>query len=159
MTDITFTANAHPSHSSYPKSKIKVLLLENVHDSAREMFESEGFQVETASTALGEAELTRRIADVHVLGIRSKTRVPAAALAEAKRLLALGCFCIGTNQVDLVAAKTHGVPVFNAPFSNTRSVAEMIIAEIVFLARQLGDRSREVHTGKWRKVATNSYEV
>ena len=159
MSDTAFTANAHPSHSSYPKSKIKVLLLENIHDSAREMFEDEGFQVETAKGALGEAELTRKIADVHVLGIRSKTRVPAAALAEAKRLLALGCFCIGTNQVDLVAAKTHGVPVFNAPFSNTRSVAEMIIAEIVFLARQLGDRSREMHTGNWRKVATNSYEV
>jgi D-3-phosphoglycerate dehydrogenase / 2-oxoglutarate reductase len=159
MSDTTGTTNVYPSHSSYPKSKIKVLLLENVHDSAREMFEGEGFQVETASTALGEVELTQRIAGVHVLGIRSKTRVPAAALAEAKRLLALGCFCIGTNQVDLEAAKGHGVPVFNAPFSNTRSVAEMIIAEIVFLARQLGDRSREVHAGKWRKVATRSYEV
>jgi D-3-phosphoglycerate dehydrogenase len=159
MSHSADTTNVYPSHSSYPKSKIKILLLENVHDSAREMFEGEGFQVETASTALGEVELTRRIADVHVLGIRSKTRVPAAALAEAKRLLALGCFCIGTNQVDLEAAKGHGVPVFNAPFSNTRSVAEMIIAEIVFLARQLGDRSREVHTGKWRKVATRSYEV
>jgi D-3-phosphoglycerate dehydrogenase len=145
--------------TSFPKEKIKVLLVENIHDSAREMFADEGFHVETLTTALSEAELSARIADVHVLGIRSKTQVTERALAGAKRLLSLGCFCIGTNQVDLVAANKRGVPVFNAPFSNTRSVAEMVIAEIVMLARQLGDRSREVHTGKWRKVATNSFEV
>ena len=85
--------------------------------------------------------------------------MPAAALAPARRLLTLGCFCIGTNQVDLTAANARGVPVFNAPFSNTRSVAELIIAEIITLARQLGDRSREVHAGKWRKVAVGCYEV
>jgi len=96
---------------------------------------------------------------VHVLGIRSKTHVTAEALKHARRLLTLGCFCIGTNQVDLGAANRGGVPVFNAPFSNTRSVAEMILAEIVMLARQLGDRVREVHTGKWRKVAAGCYEV
>jgi D-3-phosphoglycerate dehydrogenase / 2-oxoglutarate reductase len=145
--------------TSFPKEKIKVLLLENIHDSAHELFSAEAFQVERASGALSEAELKRRIADVHVLGIRSKTHVTAAALAEARRLLTLGCFCIGTNQVDLGAANKRGVPVFNAPFSNTRSVAEMAIAEIVMLARQLGDRSREVHAGKWRKVATGSFEV
>jgi D-3-phosphoglycerate dehydrogenase len=145
--------------TSFPKEKINVLLLENIHDSAREMFADEGFHVETLTTALSEAELLQRIADVHVLGIRSKTQVSAEALGAAKRLLALGCFCIGTNQVALDAANRRGVPVFNAPFSNTRSVAEMVIAEIIMLARQLGDRSREVHTGKWRKVATNSYEV
>jgi D-3-phosphoglycerate dehydrogenase len=159
MPGIAFTANVQPSHSSYPKDKIRVLLLENVHESARQMFEADGFQVEAVSTALSEAELTERIPGVHVLGIRSKTQVSAKALAEAKRLLTLGCFCIGTNQVDLAAANARGVPVFNAPFSNTRSVAEMIIAELVVLARQIGDRSREVHAGKWRKVATNSYEV
>src|ERR1700753_2007310 len=159
MPDNVFTASATPRHSSYPKAKINVLLLENIHDSAKEMFAAEGFHVETAKGALSESELAERIADVHVLGIRSKTRVTAAALAEAKRLLSLGCFCIGTNQVDLPAAEARGVPVFNAPFSNTRSVAEMIIAEIVMLARQIGDRSREVHAGKWRKVATNSYEI
>jgi D-3-phosphoglycerate dehydrogenase len=153
-----FTANA-PSRSSYPKDKIKVLLLENVHESARHMFQSDGFSVELLPTALSEAELAERIVNVHVLGIRSKTQVTAKVLAEARRLLTLGCFCIGTNQVDLAAANAGGVPVFNAPFSNTRSVAEMIIAEIVVLARQIGDRSREVHAGKWRKVATNSYEI
>jgi D-3-phosphoglycerate dehydrogenase len=155
-----FTANAAPSsRSSYPKDKIKVLLLENIHDSARQLFQTDGFQVEVVSTALAEAELAERAERVHVLGIRSKTHVTDAVLARAKRLLSVGCFCIGTNQVDLSAAKRRGVPVFNAPFSNTRSVAEMIIAEIVVLARQIGDRSREVHAGKWRKIATNSYEV
>jgi D-3-phosphoglycerate dehydrogenase / 2-oxoglutarate reductase len=145
--------------TSFPKEKINILLLENIHDSARQMFADEGFHVETMSTAMSEAELEQRIADVHVLGIRSKTYVSERVLANAKRLLSLGCFCIGTNQVELAAANRRGVPVFNAPFSNTRSVAEMVIAEIVFLARQLGDRSREVHAGKWRKVATNSFEV
>jgi D-3-phosphoglycerate dehydrogenase len=145
--------------TSFPKEKIKVLLLENIHASAHELFAAESFQVERLTTALPEDELRRRVADVHVLGIRSKTQVTAPVLAEARRLLTLGCFCIGTNQVDLNIANTRGVPVFNAPFSNTRSVAEMTIAEIIMLARQLGDRSREVHEGKWRKVATNSYEV
>jgi D-3-phosphoglycerate dehydrogenase len=145
--------------TSYPKDKIKVLLLENIHQTGRQIFAAEGFQVEALSTALPPDELARRIADVHVLGIRSKTRVTAEALANARRLLALGCFCIGTNQVDLVAANERGVPVFNAPFSNTRSVAELAIAQIISLARQMTDRSREVHEGKWNKVATNSYEV
>jgi D-3-phosphoglycerate dehydrogenase len=145
--------------TSFPKEKIKVLLLENIHASAQELFAAESFQVERLTTALPEDELRRRVADVHVLGIRSKSQVTGAVLAEARRLLTLGCFCIGTNQVDLGAANARGVPVFNAPFSNTRSVAEMAIAEIIMLARQLGDRSREVHEGKWRKVATNSYEV
>jgi D-3-phosphoglycerate dehydrogenase len=145
--------------TSFPKEKIKVLLLENIHDSANELFSSEHFQVERLTTALSQDELKVRIADVHVLGIRSKTQVSAAALAEARRLLTLGCFCIGTNQVDLLAANKRGVPVFNAPFSNTRSVAEMVLSQIVMLARQLGDRSSEVHAGKWRKVATGSFEV
>jgi D-3-phosphoglycerate dehydrogenase len=152
------TANA-PHATSFPKEKIKVLLLENIHESANELFSVEGFQVERVSSALPEAELKRRVADVHVLGIRSKSQVTAPILAEARRLLTLGCFCIGTNQVDLGAANTRGVPVFNAPFSNTRSVAEMTIAEIVMLARQLGDRSSEVHLGKWRKLATGSFEI
>jgi D-3-phosphoglycerate dehydrogenase len=145
--------------TSFPKDHIKVLLLENVHLSAQEIFAAEGFQVEALKTALPLDELKRKIADVHVLGIRSKTRVVAEALGAARRLLTLGCFCIGTNQVELGAANTQGIPVFNAPFSNTRSVAELILAEIISLARQLHDRSREVHVGKWRKVATRSYEV
>jgi D-3-phosphoglycerate dehydrogenase len=145
--------------TSYPKDKIKVLLLENIHQTGRQIFAAEGFQVEALSTALPPDELARRIADVHVLGIRSKTRVTAEALANARRLLALGCFCIGTNQVALDAANERGIPVFNAPFSNTRSVAELAIAQIISLARHMTDRSREVHEGKWNKVATNSYEI
>jgi D-3-phosphoglycerate dehydrogenase len=127
--------------TSFPKREIKVLLLENVHPSATELLRGEGFHVETVARALGEQELADRIRDIHVLGIRSKTRVTPAALAAAQRLLAVGCFCIGTNQVALRDAAARGVPVFNAPFSNTRSVAEMIIAEIVFLPPP-GDRER-----------------
>jgi D-3-phosphoglycerate dehydrogenase / 2-oxoglutarate reductase len=145
--------------TSFPKEQIKVLLLENVASTALQIFDAEGFQVEALKHSLPPDELARKIADVHVLGIRSKTHVPAAALSGARRLLTLGCFCIGTNQVDLPSANAHGVPVFNAPFSNTRSVAELMIAEIILLARQLGDRSREVHEGRWRKVAVGAWEI
>ena len=145
--------------TSFPKDQIKVLLLENVHASAHELFRSESFHLELLPGALGEEELARRVEDVHILGIRSKTRVTDRVLSGARRLLTLGCFCIGTNQVDLASAKRHGVPVFNAPFSNTRSVAEMIMAEVVMLSRHLGDRVREMHAGQWRKVATGSFEM
>src|SRR4051812_36029907 len=145
--------------TSFPKDQIKVLLLENVAKTALDIFDAEGFQVEALKTSLPHDELAKKIADAHVLGIRSKTQIPASVLAHGRRLLTLGCFCIGTNQVDLTSANAHGVPVFNAPFSNTRSVAELMIAEIITLARQLGDRSREVHTGKWRKVAVGCWEV
>jgi D-3-phosphoglycerate dehydrogenase len=146
--------------TSFPKNKIKVLLLENVHDTAVQCFEAEQFQVERVKTALAEKDLIAKLAaGVHVLGIRSKTQITDAALAQAKSLLSLGCFCIGTNQVDLRSANRRGVPVFNAPFSNTRSVAELIIGEIIALARQLGDRSAEVHRGAWKKVATGCFEV
>ena len=147
------------SPTSFPKDQIKILLLENIHPSAQELFRGQGFQLEVLKTALAEDELARRIEDVHVLGIRSKTRVTERALAASRRLLSVGCFCIGTNQVDLVAARVRGLPVFNAPFSNTRSVAELIAAEIVMLSRRLGDRVREMHVGQWRKIATDSYEV
>ncbi|MBP9205055.1 MAG: phosphoglycerate dehydrogenase [Kofleriaceae bacterium] len=145
--------------TSFPKSEIKVLLLENIHPVARDLLAADGFAVELLPSALPEPELIQRMRDVHVLGIRSKTQVTAAALAEARRLLAVGAFCIGTNQIATAAANRAGVPAFNAPFSNTRSVAEMIIAEIIVLARHLGDRSREVHAGRWRKVAVGSHEV
>jgi D-3-phosphoglycerate dehydrogenase len=145
--------------TSFPKNEIKVLLLENIHSSATELFGNEGFQVERAGGALREAELIERVRDVHVLGIRSKTQITPAVLAEARRLLALGAFCIGTNQVALADANLRGVPVFNAPFSNTRSVAEMILAEVIVLSRQLFDRSREVHDGTWKKVAAGCHEV
>ena len=145
--------------TSFPKSEIKVLLLENIHPVAAEAFTADGFQVEIVKGALPESELAQRVRDVHILGIRSKTRVTPTVLDEARRLLAVGCFCIGTNQVATVHANLRGVPVFNAPFSNTRSVAELILAEIVVLSRHLGDRSREVHEGRWRKVAVGSHEV
>jgi D-3-phosphoglycerate dehydrogenase len=145
--------------TSFPKDRIKVLLLENIHPSAHELFRAEGFHIETLPGALGPEELAARIEDVHLIGIRSKTRITDAALAKARRLLAVGCFCIGTNQVDLEGANRRGIPVFNAPFSNTRSVAEMIMAEIIMLARHLGDRSREMHAGAWRKTASGSFEV
>jgi len=141
------------------QEKLKVLLLENIHESANELLTEHGFEVERVKSSLPESELIKRVADVHVLGIRSKTLVTAAVLAEAKKLISVGCFCIGTNQVDLATANRRGVPVFNAPFSNTRSVAEMIVAEVVMLARQLGDRSREMHEGRWRKISVGSFEV
>ena len=145
--------------TSFPKSEIKILLLENIHPVAKEEFAAEGFHVETVKGALSEAELAERISDVHVLGIRSKTLVTPKVLDEARRLLAVGAFCIGTNQIALAHANRRGAPVFNAPFSNTRSVAELIIAEIVMLSRHLGDRVREVHSGQWKKVAVGSHEV
>lgn len=149
-----------PSLTSFPKESIKVLLLENIHASAQEILRAEGYQVEAVPRALKEEELVERLADgVHLLGIRSKTRVTAKALEAGKRLLSVGAFCIGTNQIDLMAAKRCGVPVFNAPFSNTRSVAELVIGEVIMLSRQLGDRSREVHEGRWRKVATGAHEI
>jgi D-3-phosphoglycerate dehydrogenase / 2-oxoglutarate reductase len=147
------------AETSFPKSEIKILLLENIHSVAADAFRAEGFQVETLKGAIPEAELAERIRDVHVLGIRSKTRVTQKVLDEARRLMTVGAFCIGTNQIELRHANRRGAPVFNAPFSNTRSVAELIIAEIVMLSRHLGDRVREVHTGKWRKVAVGSHEV
>src|SRR4051812_34587186 len=113
--------------TSFPKSEIKILLLENIHPVARDAFAAEGFQVELLKTALPEAELAERVRDVHVLGLRSKTQVTAKVLDEARRLLTVGAFCIGTNQIDTGHATKRGTPVFNAPFSNTRSVAELII--------------------------------
>jgi D-3-phosphoglycerate dehydrogenase len=139
--------------------RVKVLLVENVHPSARELFESQGFDVESTPHALKEEELKARLPGIHVLGLRSKTQVTSGVLAAATDLLSVGCFCIGTNQVALKDAHGRGIPVFNAPFSNTRSVAELVLAEVVVLARQLGDRSREVHEGKWRKVSAGCYEI
>lgn len=148
-----------PTSTSLRREQIKILLLENVHTSAHEIFAKEGMKVEALPGALKEAELIERIRDVNVLGIRSKTHVTAKVLQEAKHLISIGCFCIGTNQVDLVAAAKRGAPVFNAPFSNTRSVAEMVLGEMVMLSRQLGDRSREMHEGKWRKVSAGCFEL
>jgi D-3-phosphoglycerate dehydrogenase len=139
--------------------KLKVLLLENIHPTAREIFAAEGFEVEALSEALPEAKLAQKIRDVHVLGIRSKTQVTEAVFAEAKNLITMGAFCIGTNQIALDAARLAGVPVFNAPFGNTRSVAEMVIAEIIMLSRRLGLRNTEMHQGIWNKVSKDCFEI
>lgn len=142
-----------------PGGSFRVLLLENVHSSADELFEDRLVRVERRGAAIKDDELVAALEGVHLLGIRSKTHVTEAVLAGAKDLLAVGCFCIGTNQVDLVAANRVGIPVFNAPFSNTRSVAELIVGEMVVLARQLGDRSSEVHAGVWKKASGACYEL
>ncbi len=147
------------AETSFPKSEIKILLLENIHPVAADAFRTEGFHVETAKGSMPESELAERIKDVHVIGIRSKTQLTPKVLDEARRLLSIGAFCIGTNQIALRHATQRGAPVFNAPFSNTRSVAELVIAEIVMLSRHLGDRSREVHSGTWKKLAVGSHEV
>ncbi|HUB69054.1 MAG TPA: phosphoglycerate dehydrogenase [Acidimicrobiales bacterium] len=138
---------------------IRVLLLENIHPDASAALTKAGYQVETADRALGEDELVARLAEVDVLGIRSNTHVSGRALAAAPHLLALGAFCIGTNQIDLQAATQHGVAVFNAPFSNTRSVVELVISEIIALQRGLTDKSRKMHEGVWDKSAKGSHEV
>ena len=141
------------------QTRKKALLVENIHPSAVTLLSHAGFEVETLKSALRADEMAAKLAGVQLLGIRSKTQVTQRALEGAADLVALGCFCIGTNQVDLGAANALGVPVFNAPFSNTRSVAELVIGEIIALSRQLGDRSREVHEGKWRKVSAGCFEV
>lgn len=148
-----------PTRFSFPKSKISVLMLEGVNQSALDIFMQEGFQVEALSKALSEQELVERVRGVHILGIRSKTRVTEAVLSAADKLLAIGCFCIGTDQVDLGAAESHGIPVFNAPFSNTRSVAELVLAEIIALSRRFVDKSTDLHQGNWSKSASCCNEV
>jgi len=145
--------------STNPPPEIKVLLLENIHPVARDAFEAQGFKVELLKGALSEPELIDKLHDVHLLGIRSKSQITPNVLDAAPELLSIGCFCIGTNQVDLKHATAQGTAVFNAPFSNTRSVAELIIAEIVMLSRHLGDRLREVHAGTWNKLSTGAHEV
>eukprot|EP01027_Heterolobosea_sp_BB2_P018492 GEZU01026042.1.p1 GENE.GEZU01026042.1~~GEZU01026042.1.p1 ORF type:complete len:419 (-),score=127.70 GEZU01026042.1:749-2005(-) len=152
--------NTSPSqHTSFPKDRIKILLLENISPVAKQLFEAETFQVECISGALSEEELIQKIPNIHALGIRSKTNITTAVLAAANKLLTIGCFCIGTNQVDLDAAEKRGIPVFNSPFSNSRSVAELIIAEIISLARRLPDKVQELHKGQWKKSAANCFEV
>jgi|SRR6185437_8353086 len=145
---------------SLERSKIKVLLLEGIHASAAEAFVAAGYtQVEVRKGALNEAELAAAVADAHVLGIRSATQMRAQALAAARKLIALGCFCIGTNQVDLPAAALQGVPVFNAPFSNTRSVAELVLGECILLLRGIPQRSAQAHRGQWSKSAAGAHEA
>jgi D-3-phosphoglycerate dehydrogenase len=139
--------------------KVRVLLLENIHPDAVSRLESEGFQVETATSALDETELIERIDGVHILGIRSKTQVTAQVLAAAPQLVAIGAFCIGTDQIDLAAAAGAGIAVFNAPFSNTRSVVELALAEIIAMTRRLTEKNAGMHAGIWDKTADGSHEV
>ncbi len=152
-------ANKLPMSISYPKNRIKVLILENIHSKATELFSEEGYELERVSSALDEDELCEKIADVSILCIRSKTNVTARVLEKANKLKSIGAFCIGTNQIDLNAAMDKGVAVFNAPYSNTRSVVELAIAEIIMLMRNIIDKSAQMHSGKWDKSAGGSNEI
>ncbi len=147
-------------HTAMPVVENRILLLENVHSAAVEAFQASGFsRIETQSGSPGEDRLIKMLRDVQILGIRSKTKITERVLASVPDLLAIGCFCIGTDQVDLDVATRRGVAVFNAPFSNTRSVAELTIAEVVMLARRAAQRSMELHQGRWEKSAKGCMEV
>lgn len=152
-------AKPSPVPTSFPKERIKILLLEGVHQRGADILRAEGFHVETHAKALEGDALLKAVADAHVLGIRSKTTVTREVLAAAPRLLTIGCFCIGTNQVDAREACARGVPVFNSPFSNTRSVAELTIAEVIALHRGLVDKSVGLHRGDWDKSASGAHEI
>jgi D-3-phosphoglycerate dehydrogenase len=144
---------------SFPREKMKILLLEGVHQACVERLTQAGYQPDLLKNALSESELLKVVSGVHVLGIRSKTQVTKKVIAAAESLLAIGCFCIGTDQVDLAEAALHGVPVYNAPFSNTRSVAELAMAEMVMLARRAAHKSQLLHRGVWEKSAEGCVEV
>lgn len=147
-------------HTSYPKDKIKILLLENISETAAGLLRDSGYtEIRRVNGALNEQQLINEIRDVHLLGIRSKTQITKAVLENANKLRAIGCFCIGVNQVDLKAATQMGVAVFNAPYSNTRSVAELVIGASIMLIRRIPDKNRSAHDGVWMKEAKGSYEL
>ena len=149
-----------PLKTSFPKQDIRVVLFEGISQSAVDVFTAAGYQqVELLSKSLSGDELKARIANAHIVGIRSRTQLTAEVLAEARKLITIGCFCIGTNQVDLEAAELAGVPVFNAPYSNTRSVAELVVAEAIMLMRGIPQKNAECHRGGWSKSALGSHEV
>ena len=146
--------------TSYPKEKIRILFLENISDAAVKNFRTNEYtNVEKITKALTEDDLVKEIKDVHILGIRSKTQITKKVLDAAKKLQAIGCFCIGVNQVDLKAATKNGVVVFNAPYSNTRSVAELVIGLSIMLIRRIPDKNKAAHEGTWMKDAKNSFEL
>lgn len=151
--------NDLPRSLSYPKNRIKILLLENVHPAAFDNLSEDGFSVELIEQSLSEDELIEKIKGVHVLGIRSKTKLTPKVLDAANKLLVVGAFCIGTTQIDLDYCKKKGVVVFNAPYSNTRSVVELAIGQIIMLFRNVFPRSTEIHNGEWNKTAVNSKEI
>lgn len=145
---------------SLAKDKIKILLLEGLHQSAVEVFNENGYNnIEYVKGSLSDKDLKEKIADVHFVGIRSRTNLTEDVFKVAKKLVGVGCFCIGTNQVDLKAAQKRGIPVFNAPFSNTRSVAELVLGEILLLLRDIPAKNAKVHRGEWDKSATGSVEA
>ena len=146
--------------NSLAKDKIKILLLEGVHESTLEELTAKGYSnIEYIKTSLSESDLIEKIANVHFIGIRSRTQLNAEVLSHAKKLVAIGCFCIGTNQVDTTAAQELGIPVFNAPFSNTRSVAELVLGETLLLLRGIPEKSAKAHRGEWLKSAVGSVEA
>ncbi|WJG10220.1 phosphoglycerate dehydrogenase [Aliiglaciecola sp. LCG003] len=148
------------SKVSLPKDRIKILLLEGLHQSAVETLEGNGYcNIEYIKTSLSEEQLIEKIADVHFIGIRSRTHLSANVIEAAQKLVAVGCFCIGTNQVDLQATQKRGIPVFNAPFSNTRSVAELALGQIILLLRGVPSKNAKAHRGVWEKSALGSYEA
>ena len=145
---------------SYPKEKIRILLLEGLHPSAINEFKKKGYtNIDSHKDAMTEEELLNCIEDYHIVGIRSKTNITAAVLEKARKLMSIGAFCIGTNQIDLEKATELGIPVFNSPYSNTRSVAELIIANSIMLLRRIPERSKMAHVGTWLKDAKQSYEL
>lgn len=148
-----------PPKTSFPKAQIEIVLLEGAHGAGSDALEADGFSVRTHKGALVGDALVNEIKRAHIVGIRSKTQLTSDVLAQCDRLLSIGCFCTGTNQVNLEAAASNGIAVFNSPFSNTRSVAELTIAEIIALHRKLTTRSHALHTGTWDKSATGSHEV
>ena len=146
--------------TSFPKKDIKIVLLEGIHQSAVDALHAAGYaNIEHFSKALPRAELFDAIADAHIIGLRSRTQLDAEAIGHTRHLFAVGCFCIGTNQVDLARTRDLGVPVFNAPYSNTRSVAELVLAETILLLRRVPERNASCHRGGWAKSAEGSFEV
>jgi D-3-phosphoglycerate dehydrogenase len=146
--------------TSYPKEKIRILFLENISEEAVKYFKNQGYtKVEKINKSLSEEDLIKEIKDVHILGIRSKTRITKNVLEAAKKLQAIGCFCAGVNQVDLKTATQNGVVVFNAPYSNTRSVAELVIGAAIMLLRRVPDKDKAAHNGVWAKDSKGSYEL
>jgi D-3-phosphoglycerate dehydrogenase len=151
---------ATTNKTSYPKDKIKILMLENISDAAIKVFKDSGYaDIKKISGALSEEQLINEIKHVHMVGIRSKTQITEKVLQHAEKLQAIGCFCIGTNQVNLNAARKKGIVVFNAPYSNTRSVAELVIGASIILIRKILDKNKAAHEGQWNKDAKGSFEI
>jgi D-3-phosphoglycerate dehydrogenase len=157
---LKFATMSKQALTSFPKEKINILFLENISEKAVQQFKQNGYaNVKKIAGALSEDELIKEIKDVHLIGIRSKTQITPKVLAAAKKLQAIGCFCIGVNQVDIKAASKKGVVVFNAPYSNTRSVAELVIGISVMLIRRISDKNMAAHNGIWMKEAKGSFEL